>query len=349
MSYSFILKDFNLIHREWNKVYRHNGGLAALARCLHGTNHILSNDFSFPQIRSSGEIECLTFSVVPLLTILWSFYIKHALVDTLDQTIIGDCSGNLQLTESVPSTKVYPLLNYAHGEKLDLFLQKVCSSKFILICDDDIFWLDQSPIAWALDKLKEDPKTVVVSLMPRGHSSELMQEKVGRPMGSYCLVINRELWLKENLSFRIVKPPSELGYDYFYDTADYAQRQILERGYQVVIAPPEIRSSLITFEGVSSWYLRIQRHAGNINKYIQIDPKIRPEKALRVIVALRGFIQLAIDQRLHLPVDYLIPPQFLAKAEKQCQSLLVEHGVGLLQLEVERKLNILRNRFLLSN
>ena len=89
---------------------------------------------------------------------------------------------------------------YAHGEKLDLFLQKVCSSKFILICDDDIFWLDQSPIAWALDKLKEDPKTVVVSLMPRGHSSELMQEKVGRPMGSYCLVINRELWLKENLS-----------------------------------------------------------------------------------------------------------------------------------------------------
>ncbi len=130
-----------------------------------------------------------------------------------------------------------------------------------MIADDDAFWLDAEPLTWALAQIEADPRVAVVSLKPRREVSGAMtQANITEPMGSHCLVIRPELWRCEGLSFAVAPPPGID--DWFYDTGDLANRELLRRGYRVVIAPRELERHFVAFDaarrGVESGLGRIR-------------------------------------------------------------------------------------------
>ena len=287
-----IIQDLRWLNKEWTRNYRHSGGFSALARCVKGSMSLYRTPGLLPEQIDGLSVDALTFSVVPGMTALWALLMGQVLSEQSSSAriLIGDCSGAFEAPANNVQTRVFPMLNALHGIKLDLFMQNICRAKFVIVSDDDVFWLNSYPWQWALQQFAADPKTAVVSLIPRSYKSVLLRGKVDTPMGSHCLVINRETWQKENLSFKIVYPPESQDklyrYEYRYDTADYANVQLLERGYNIAIAPPEIRRHFVTLDGISSWTLKIQEKGGNINDQIVSDPILRAEKALRTVHAL---------------------------------------------------------------
>ena len=229
----------------------------------------------------------MTFSVVPKMTFLWALLMQKAITAESTRILIGDCSGGAIFSGHWPGVQAFPLLNWEHGVKLDYFLNRVCAAQYAIISDDDVFWLNEKPLNWALAQFAEDSKLAAVSFMPRQVVSSVMKDKVPQPMGSYCLVIRRQIWMKERLSFRIVHPSPSEGYDWFYDTADFANVELLRRGYRVGIAPAEIREHLCCLEAISTWTLKIQQRKGNLERSIA-DIALRRVKAYRAILALRG-------------------------------------------------------------
>lgn len=53
--------------------------------------------------------------------------------------------------------------------------------------------------------------------------------------------------------------PNPFSYAGHYDTGDFANIELIKRGYRIAIAPPEIREHFATFKGVSSGLLRVQK------------------------------------------------------------------------------------------
>lgn len=251
----------DLVRQNWQKNYRHQGGLSAVARCCLGMYKLL-NMPALPEASASGHIDCVSFSVVPNLTRLWARLMARAVPDGNAKIWIGDCSGGFH-TKSLERLPVrdFPLINYLHGWKLDLFFQKFIRSELFVVSDDDIFWLNDKPWRWAAAQFAQDPNLAVVSLSPRQRFKWELDGQEHQPMGSYCLVIRRDIWLKEQLSFQAVPEPSPSRGSYagLYDTCDFANVELIKRGYRISIAPPHITSELAGFKGVSSAVLRIQK------------------------------------------------------------------------------------------
>ncbi len=337
-----MLETLRLISADWRKVYRHNGGLAAMAACIAGTRKLQGADGTH-RGTPLPRVDCVTFSVVPKLTALWSTLIGRAIDSRPLEVSIGDCSGTLE--KYLPADGVlknYPLLNYHHGEKLDLFVQKVCRADYVVVTDDDIFWLDAVPWQWALAQFDRDSKVAVVSLLPFRHMPEILKDKVPLPMGS-CFVIRRSIWLDEALSFRVDTSPLREG-KWIYDTGAKAQVQLLERGYRIAYAPDEIQQRLIGFEGMSSWALKIQKHGGNILANISVEG--RTGKALQTIQALRGLSALFARVFPDQPDANLVRADFLQIAEQACLGKLAAGEADQIGMDVTAKLRRLESALL---
>lgn len=317
---------------EWARNHRHHGGLAALLRCLAGSYRLARRSGAPVAGGTAASVESITFSVVPQLTFLWAFLLGHALGRRPARILIGDCSGGLAACK-LPNVDVFPLLNLPHGEKLDLCLKRRCLAPYVIVSDDDVFWLSEEPLRWALAQFESDERLAAVSLVPRNGVSSVLKGKVEQPMGSYCLIIRRHIWLKEDLSFRIVKPPPEDGYDWFYDTADFANVELLKRGYRVAIAPPEIRQHLCCLEAISTWTLKIQHRRGDLNRSVA-DITLRRAKALRAVLTLRG---LGLLVKRYFPgqlENELVPAAYLERAESFCRASMTGDEVSVAQQQV---------------
>lgn len=313
-----MTRTFHVIKENWRKNYRHHGGARAVARCLT-SELFLRVGLAARERRSSLACEALTFSVVPWVTAVWTRLLWPALAEHDDvEVVIGDCSGGFgplhRGAAADPPLRVIPCLNWHHGDKIDLFLARVCRAPYVLIADDDVFWLSGDPMAWALDRLAADPRVAAVSLRPRREvSSALRQDHVLRPMGSHCLVIRSELWRRERLSFATAPPPE--GADWFYDTGDLANRELLRRGYRVAIAPPEIEGRLVGFDGISTWILKLQAHPANRLTAVTGDVRVRQQKALQAIHFVRGLTVLLGELGLVSPAPEIVPASRLDEAE----------------------------------
>lgn len=286
-----MIRTLRVIRSNWSKNHRHHGGIRAVARCLLGTLALRAGLLAARRAEPAA-VEVVTFSVVPWMTALWARLLGQALSHDRDARIlIGDCSGGLGKARrglvADPRVRILPCLNDHHGHKIDLFLARLCRAPYVVVADDDVFWLDDEPLAWAFAQLDGDPLVAAVSLVPRRDvSSALKSDNVARPMGSHCLVIRRDLWRRERLSFAVAPPPA--GVDWFYDTGDLANRELLLRGYRVVIAGPEIERHLVAFDGISSWILKIQGHpVGRLGTAVA-DIPVRQRKALQAIHLARG-------------------------------------------------------------
>ncbi|PKN92351.1 MAG: hypothetical protein CVU44_14520 [Chloroflexi bacterium HGW-Chloroflexi-6] len=283
--------DFWLIRHNWNFNHLHHGGLLAVLRCLVGTYRI---EMSPPNQIAAIQPDWMTFSVVPGLTFLWAGLVARLGPEFVGRILIGDCSGGFNGTgkTSHQSWVVKHLLNYSHGQKSDLFFLKVCKSEYVVVCDDDVLWLDSTPIEWALQQMMSDPKVAVVSLLPRGRFQWAIDGKSYQPMGSYCLVVRRSIWQKENLPFLSIPGPSinPQSYKGEYDTADYANVELIKRGYRVVIAPDNIREHIIGLKGISSAIMDIHKHKAGILSEISIPA----EKLFSTLTLVKGLQKLIL-------------------------------------------------------
>ena len=256
---------------------------------------------------------------------------------------MGDCSGGFSRFGANTSVYVFPVLNLHHGTKLDLFVNRICTAEYILVCDDDVFLLDNLPLEWAIKQFENDTLISVISFMPRCQKSSVLRDKVDKPMGSYCLILRRDIWKRENLSFKIVDPKPNKYYDWFYDTADYANVQLLKRGYKILVAPPEIRRQLITFEGTSTWGLKIQESGGNIANKIS-GSKIKIRKAFCTILMLKALNELINNYYTELKIPYILQNHMIIKAESECIKFLSEEEITSLSFDINEKIMKIRDR-----
>ena len=306
-----ILNTYEVLKSNYKINYTHSRGLRSISECLLGTFRLkIANEKKM--VKDPNSIEFLTFSVLPALTSLWAWKLKNIDVLGLNSIIVGDCSGGLHNSSVINSSERFPFLNYPHGEKLDFFLKNVCSSRYVVVCDDDIIWTSQEPLNYALNKFNSNSNLAVVSLVPSNKKSFWLSEKVKTTMGSYCIIIDRHKWLSENMTFRVVKPHGWREIGYYFDTADYANLRLHELGYDINIAPKKIQKMLIKFTGLSLWGLRIQNSFGNIDKIIRPRPN-EYEKVYRVSKTLCEISMLCLELDI-VKQNMLINKKYLLKA-----------------------------------
>ncbi len=343
-----MIRTYRVIRNNWRKNHSHHGGVRAVTRCLLGTLALRAGLAS--RRRTDAAIEVLTFSVVPWMTALWARLLGRALVNRDAEMLIGDCSGGLGDSQrrliADPRVRVIPCLNDHHGDKIDLFLARLCRAPFVVIADDDVFWLSDEPLTWALDQLSGDRRVAAVSLLPRKEVSEaLRKDDITEPMGSHCLVIRLDLWRRERLSFAVAPRPPGVD-DWFYDTGDFANRELLRRGYQVVAAPPEIERHLAAFDGVSSWILKLHGHSPGQLASAVTDIPIRQRKALQAVLFARGLAALLAEIGPAPLRPEIVPPPRLAAAERVVEAHMSASDRAAVRREVEGTLNRLRERWL---
>ncbi len=275
------------------------------------------------------------------MTAIWIAFIQRAISAGAKRIIVGDCSGGFRHAHQPDAeTTVLPFLNYNHGVKLDTFMAKVCRGEYVVISDDDVFWLDRLPWDWAMDQFKASPRLAIVSLVPRERFTWSVNGKIHEPMGSYCLILRREIWLREDLSFKQVARanPNPKSYQGQFDTADFANLELLRRGYEIVVAPPEIRSHLAIFKGLSSGILRIQK---DLEDGFMGEVFDKPETLLYVAYAARGLGQIAAKLWPGC-TPHLVSPRLLNKVESALEPLLAQDKIEEIHVAVNSQLERMR-------
>lgn len=329
--------------REVKSNYRHQG-LAALARCLVGTQKIFSGKGLVCQ---PAGMDVLSFTVLPEVIALWERAMHLALGEMQKQIIIGDGSGNYR-SKGKPQSLVLPVFNFSHGAKLDSFVSRVCSSEFVLICDDDIFWTDFVPVKWAMESFEQDDKLAAVSFHPRPHLIPQLRGNMTEAMGSYAVIIRREIWLKEKLSFQIYKPNDWKQIGNYFDTADYANLLLVQRGYHVISAPEELRQTLIPFYGTSMWALKILASEGDIDRVVYSYRPDEHKKAYRTALALLGFRELLAKLAIK-GVKPLVPVDCLQRTREVASKSLDSQTKKEVENDIRSKLTRLSDRLFTTN
>lgn len=332
-----------LLWRNWGINYRYNGGLPAAWRCLHGSQVLRRGKFTRTEIRPPLA-DVVTFSVLPQLTALW-IALMNKVIDTSTMSIlIADCSGSLQNhIHPGSAATLIPMLNYEHGEKMDLFLYKICQAKYVVVTDDDIFWLDKRPLQWALAQLDSDPQIASASFLPKRVARGQVDDKEHLFLGS-SFVIRRQAWLDERLSFKIDYSPRLKGRYWFYEIGELAQAALLERNYKMAAAPPEIQEDLLTFEGISHWTLKIRKRTGDLSAQFRADPRLRSKKALEAVYTARGLKELIMKYYPEAKEPGLIPERSLQRAEAGCLEILSKKEASDIQSGIEERLSRLNEK-----
>ena len=280
----------------------------------------------------ADNVQSVTCSVVPGLTRIWSTLFLRATEDWQTEVIMADCSGGTAAwASSEPRIQRIPLFNASHGAKLDLLVSRVCSARLVVISDDDIFWMDGKALGWAIEQLESRPRLAAVSFYPRESTKPILAGKVDQPMGSFCLVIRREVFVREGISFACVAT-GDGSYEHTYDTADRAHLELLNRGYEIEIAPEASNGSLCTIEGVSTWSLKLQKHGVKVVK--QLQTSLRAEKAFRVYC----FLDRLAEHLPESPAEELrtsSPWRGLPPVLSHCSSLIEADARKRIELETQ--------------
>lgn len=204
------------------------------------------------KIKSAGKTTVMTFSISEDYARLWYHFIRKHLNSEAWHFLIVDCAGDFN-PKLFPKAQVVRFLNIGHGRKIDFFLKRI-DSEIIFLCDDDKYLIDD--ISEELQLLEED-KAAVVSLAPRLWYKFDIGGATFLPMGTYSLLIKKELILNRRLNF--YSPPAISPYKKFpsdsrkqsrYDTGDYLNEQLLLHGHKIVVVNEGRR--ILGWSGLSS-------------------------------------------------------------------------------------------------
>jgi hypothetical protein len=209
----------------------------------------------FKRVGTSAKPLVITSSISEDYARLWLFFAQHALDPRQWDFLIIDSAGDMD-SRKFQGCEVVRFLNIYHGRKIDILLRRLLRAEIVFLCDDDKYILqDVMPFVANLD----DPQTPVVSLSPRSWWKFRINGEDYLPMGSHALVLKRSKWLRQGLR---LQSPANLTSSYKvdmsnaklqagYDTADYANEQLLLDGYAVVTLP-DTRTVLGSDDGLSA-------------------------------------------------------------------------------------------------
>ena len=323
---SSLASNLQLLGREWPGNHSRFGWRAAL-RCFAGEWRLRRSAGG----KAETGLDCLTFSVVPGLTLFWQRINQESMNGHVDRVLIGDCSGGLepeQFANGMAQMAVLPCLNRKHGEKLDLFLRRATAARLVLISDDDVFQLSPKPIQWATREVGERG-AAVASIRPRSHTSTLMAPFTNRPMGSACILIDRHKWLEHDLSLG-ARPADQEGAEWFYDTGDWANRKLVELGERIATIPQELETNVVSPRAMSTWLLKFHKHSPGMLAEVA-DNQFRRRKARRAFLVARE-----IDRRT-VPTggeSQLLPSSTSGRLDSATRSLLSEADNARIETEV---------------
>lgn len=238
-----------------------------------------SNDSDYEKLPT-----LLTFTINPDLTRLWYLFAKRALGDQM-KIVIVDSSGKIE-KKQFPDAEVIHLWNFHHSKKTDYMLYHVIQSRYLWLCDDDVFIVGSSALAQAENLFYEDETVAVVSFIPNDYDL-VFDQRSYQAMGSYSIFLDRKVFIKERLSFLPVKSNN---YQYnhgtgYYENADFANEQLLRRGYNVefLLGNNNKYEYVCGFDGVDSARIRLLEGRENfISEIIKID---KPMARHRIIGA----------------------------------------------------------------
>ena len=197
-----------------------------------------------------------TFTTSERFARVWHFFARRALPANQWHIVIGDSSGSIR-PELFAGAEIFKIYNFTHGKKIDLFLDNVISSPITLLCDDDVYLARD--IVPALAEL-EDDRVKAVSLRPRTWYHLEYGDKRYEPMGSYAILMKRfgvSFMPRKEICAAKVFPPGTKAQPY-YDTADYANEQLLKAGYRIPTHPAD--EFTLGFDGMTTPTILLQRY-----------------------------------------------------------------------------------------
>jgi len=207
------------------------GYRSTLLLASHTVWNLTLSLFRNAEQQSNQTTTLLTFSVYPDLTRIWYYFAQMSL-DANVKVMVVDCCGSLRKSH-FPGAQVVRFWNFSHSRKIDFFIRHLVGTRYVWICDDDVMLIDPS-VAKRVHQMISQDRVAAVSLAPRGWYLKVNGE-THKGMGSYCVLFDRRVFLSEGLSFSPAKTndPSIGRISGYYDTGDYANQQLLERGYKI--------------------------------------------------------------------------------------------------------------------
>ena len=154
----------------------------------------------------------------------------------------------------------YP--NVEHGKKIDHCVRETVKTDLLFLTDDDSFILNPQAEPLGAEMLLKGDSRAAFSFKPRGWWELEIDGNRFPVMGSYSLMFKPEIIRREKLTFcsRPTKDPRIRNGGGYYDTGDYANEQLLRRGYEVIVPDPEVRRTMVqSYSAVSSGFVTFTR------------------------------------------------------------------------------------------
>lgn len=276
------------------------------------------------------KISVVTFSVFSGLASIWYNNIFKILNKSIVEVYIFTSSVSNPFLKQ-KETKFLP--NLKHGTKIDIII-KNCRSKYILLCDDDIFWLNDSALLIAKKKMESNSNIACISLQPRPKANYHSKLK----MGVYCLMINKEIILKEKLLFGKYKIKKN-GFIERYETGDHVQKILEQKGYKIEYLKIENMTSLLAFYAISHWGLKIRKRKGNILPYLQFDDS-KAEKIYKTSLMIKYLNEYLFDNLMIK--KYIINPSFVEESLSQSKRYIDSPTLIDIEMEIKKKIQLLK-------
>ncbi len=202
-----------------------------------------------------------TCSIYPDLTRVWYHFARRYTDASCVRYVIYDCGSRLR-KEHFPDALIVRYPNVDHGRKIDDCVRRVVDTPLMFLSDDDSFILSDQTEPAAARALLDDERAAALSFKPREWWEFEIDGRRHPVMGSYSIVFKPEVIKKESLSFRTRptdEPDIRQGSGY-YDTADYANRQLLLKGYRIIVPEKESRGEMVrSYSAVSSGFVNFAR------------------------------------------------------------------------------------------
>ena len=204
-----------------------------------------------------------TCSIYPDLTRVWHHFVKSYASSKNTQVLIYDCGSRLR-AEHFSGAHIMRHCNVEHGKKIDHCIQHSVATPLLYLADDDTFLTSETAEPLAAETLLSDPRRFAFSFRPRGWWKLNLGGHKYPLMGSDALVFKPEIVRREGLSFssrRTTDTAIRNGSGY-YDTGDYAQEQLLRRGYEITFLEKDPAKPMVpAYTGVSCGFVNFaKRH-----------------------------------------------------------------------------------------